>query len=412
MKVLRGDVFRFCFITVLVVITIFCRQGFSEEGHEGQGHEESHGHGEYKIYQLKDKEVKVEITSRFGGPRFVVSQVGKDLTEHYSLHASVSRLANISFPLSFSLQNGQFVSDESLPEPHSFSVDFTLSRGVDEEKFMYSQIEQRLTIPQAMQSKLGIESKEAIQATIAETLHANGRVIAPHNRIAHVFPRFPGVVKAGYKHTGDRVKKGDTLAEIESNLNFTKFSLTSPIDGQIIEGHLVAGEFVPQNREVFTIVNLEKVWIDFLLPPGQVAKVTKDASIEVSLPEDNRKITTTIDLLFPVADPSSQLLTARAVVDNSKAHLHPGHIVQGIITVSTTEVPVAVETSAVQRMFGGQVVFVTDGVNFEPTVIKTGSRSGELFEVTEGLPSGTRYATGNTFLLKAEIQKELAHHAH
>ena len=44
-----------------------------------------------------------------------------------------------------------------------------------------------------------------------------GKVAANEEALAHVVPRFPGIVKAVKKRLGDSVERGEVLAQIESN---------------------------------------------------------------------------------------------------------------------------------------------------------------------------------------------------
>src|SRR5437762_11680546 len=54
-------------------------------------------------------------------------------------------------------------------------------------------------------------------AVIRQTIRLNGKINANEDRMAHVSPRFPGIVKAVIKHLGDTIKNGEALAVIESN---------------------------------------------------------------------------------------------------------------------------------------------------------------------------------------------------
>jgi cobalt-zinc-cadmium efflux system membrane fusion protein len=55
-------------------------------------------------------------------------------------------------------------------------------------------------------------------------------------------------------------------------------------------------------------------------------------------------------------------------------------------------------------------VFVRTEKGFEARKIAVGRQDARLVEVTEGLTSGERIATTNTFVLKAELGKAEAEH--
>jgi membrane fusion protein, heavy metal efflux system len=93
-----------------------------------------------------------------------------------------------------------------------------------------------------------------------------GKISPVEHKVAHIIPRFSGIVREGRKHVGDAVKKGEVLAVIESNQSLQPFDIRSQVDGTVINGHLVIGEFVPENQWVFIVADLSEVWTDFFVP--------------------------------------------------------------------------------------------------------------------------------------------------
>jgi len=263
------------------------------------------------------------------------------------------------------------------------------------------------------QKEIGVRVLQTSYGELHQFLYVNGRVRIPHDKIAHIRPRFPAVVIQGFKHVGDKVKQDEVLATLQSNLNLEQFSLHAPFAGFIVEGHLVNGEFLEQGKEVFTIINAETVWVDFLVSPSDLHRLSAGAPVHIEPPEGGEPIKAEIDLVFPVADPETQLVTARAVVENKNDRLHPGHLVQGRVMGSEVKRALLVDRSAIQRIDGEHVVFKeTESERFEPTAVELGAGGAEGREIRSGLSEGDRYAAGNTFTLKAELLKGLAHHTH
>ncbi|MCA1852010.1 MAG: HlyD family secretion protein, partial [Beggiatoa sp.] len=75
-------------------------------------------------------------------------------------------------------------------------------------------------------------------------------------------------------------------------------------------------------------------------------------------------------------------------------------------------VPVAVAAEAIQSYRDWSVVFVQYGDLFEVRPLELGSRDRQWVEVVQGLSAGERYATRNSFVLKAELGKSGATHDH
>ena len=76
------------------------------------------------------------------------------------------------------------------------------------------------------------------------------------------------------------------------------------------------------------------------------------------------------------------------------------------------DVPLAVELDAIQRLDGSENVFVREGETFEPRKVLLGRRDDVHAEIISGLKVGEKYASGDTFILKAELGKSEAEHEH
>jgi cobalt-zinc-cadmium efflux system membrane fusion protein len=64
--------------------------------------------------------------------------------------------------------------------------------------------------------EFGIEVKEAGQGKLAVQLELPGEIVANPDRLAHIVPRVPGVVRQVMKNLGDFVVAGETLAVLDS----------------------------------------------------------------------------------------------------------------------------------------------------------------------------------------------------
>ncbi len=69
------------------------------------------------------------------------------------------------------------------------------------------------------------------------------------------------------------------------------------------------------------------------------------------------------------------------------------------------EVPVAVQTEALQTLGTQQVVFVRDGKNFVAHPVTLGRSDGDHVEIVQGLKAGARYAAHNSYIIKSEMSK-------
>jgi len=75
-------------------------------------------------------------------------------------------------------------------------------------------------------------------------------------------------------------------------------------------------------------------------------------------------------------------------------------------------VPLAVKTAAIQRFRDFEVVYAKVGDTYEVRMLEIGRRTPEWTEVLGGIEAGAEYVVGNSFLIKADIEKSGASHDH
>ena len=90
----------------------------------------------------------------------------------------------------------------------------------------------------------------------------------------------------------------------------------------------------------------------------------------------------------------------------------PGTYVTAEVEVGQDRVPVRVPKAALQTVEGKRIVFVRTDEGFEKREVGLGRSDDDTFEITSGVKPGEKIAVANTFLLKAELGKSEADHAH
>lgn len=247
-------------------------------------------------------------------------------------------------------------------------------------------------------------------AVLSDTLVLNGIIRPNQERLVQVTPRSAGVVRQVQKRIGDRVRRDELLARIESNQSLTAYELKAPIDGTVIDRQVALGEYVSEQKPAFIVADLSSVWIDFAVHLKDLARVRVGDVLEIDASDGNPEITAKISYLSPIGLADTQSALARAVVPNNESRLRPGLFVRGTVTLTGRKVPIAVKLSALQTIGAKTVVFVREGEAMEARAVKLGEQDREFAEVLDGLQPGDMYATENSFVVKAEIGKGEADH--
>jgi cobalt-zinc-cadmium efflux system membrane fusion protein len=275
---------------------------------------------------------------------------------------------------------------------------------------------QHVTLTPEQLANANLKIEEAAPATIKTMVAVYGKVAANEEALARVAPRFPGIVKAVKKRLGDSVERGEVLAQIESNESLKTYDVTSEISGTVIQKDVTLGELVKDDKTIFTIANLETVWIDLNIFRRDFGSLAVGSPVEFHTGEGHvageRHIHATVNYISPFGSEGSQTMLARCVVPNPGGLLRPGLYVDGEVVTGQVAAAVTVRNGALQELEGKTVVFVAEGNAFETRAVRVGVRDSERSEITSGLRAGERYVAENSFVIKAELGKDEAEHEH
>lgn len=191
--------------------------------------------------------------------------------------------------------------------------------------------------------------------------------------------------------------------------DFRIYEIRTPMAGRIIARHITPGELVNSDREVYVIANLDKVWAEISVFSQDRPYVKQEQPVKLTT-NDGQIAQAKVVYLSPIVDEHTRTSKAIAEIDNSSGFWLPGTFVQAQLIAQEYAVPLRIPKEAIQNIDNENTVFVSipDGFAVRPITI---GRSDETHcEVLNGLNHGETVATKNTFLLKAELQKEEAEH--
>ena len=189
----------------------------------------------------------------------------------------------------------------------------------------------------------------------------------------------------------------NSLSFVEST---TRYEITTPISGTIIEKHITRGEKVGEDVNVFTIVDLNTVWVNLKVPARDISLIYPGMSVVVES-HDSLKTEGEVSMISPIVDADTRAATARVVVDNHQGQWMPGAFVTGSIRVSDKNLPLVIPRNAVQNFEGKNIVFLADDHGFRQVPVVSGRHDRENVEILSGLQVGQQIVTQGAFELKA-----------
>jgi cobalt-zinc-cadmium efflux system membrane fusion protein len=330
----------------------------------------------------------------------------------------------------------------------------------------------------------GIETATAGPGKLQIHDTLSGEIAFNSDRLAHIVPRVPGVVREVHRNLGDTVRTGDVLAVLESRdladakavylaaaaglalaqanftreerlqqekitaekdfleskqvlaeaqialrsaeqklhalslteadvqalpshseTSYTRYEITAPIDGTVVEKHIVLGEvFKDDSNPCFVIADLTSVWVDLKvhqqdlshIRPGQAAVINGG---------DDLQTEGTIAFVSNIVSETSRMAFARMTIPNPEGRWRPGLFVTGRIVIDEVSAPVLILRDALVRLDGQTCVFRQTDRGFVPQPVMVGRSNDSSVEITAGLEAGQEYVRRGAYALKSELNK-------
>lgn len=308
--------------------------------------------------------------------------------------------------------DGSLLAKSVVGEPHSFDVEVLAKVEGKSLRWAYDSYEGRTTIGAKIAEDSGIRVAPVQAGTIADEHEVQGLLTPVEGRVAQVAARFPGPVRGLDAEIGDRVRAGQRLATIESNLSLSSYAVTAPIAGTVLARSASVGGVAAEGAPLYEIADLSTLWVDLHVFGADATHIGAGAPVVVTRLADGATARSTIARVLPGTATASQSTIARAVIDNGDGAWRPGSAVRARITVALAEVALAVPLAALQELDGLAVVFVREGERYRARAVATGRRDASRTEVLSGIEAGDEVVVEQSFVVKADIEKAGAGHDH
>jgi cobalt-zinc-cadmium efflux system membrane fusion protein len=189
------------------------------------------------------------------------------------------------------------------------------------------------------------------------------------------------------------------------------YGLRSAVSGTVVERNASPGLIVGSSTNVFTVADLQHVWITVDVYEADLTRVHRGAAVAVAptaLPGET--LQGRVSFAGGVVDSASRTIKVRVTVENESRRLRPGMFAQVRIAAPAgapvTE-SVALPEVAVQEVNGKQVVFVrtAPGRFVARPVTVGGAAPDNALLITRGVRAGDQVVTQGAFQLKSELLK-------
>jgi multidrug efflux pump subunit AcrA (membrane-fusion protein) len=191
------------------------------------------------------------------------------------------------------------------------------------------------------------------------------------------------------------VAKAD-LEQAKLTLNWC--SITSPIDGVVVQLLARQGQFFDRAVVLATVMNLDEVFVQIRIPSAQFAKISIGTEIKIELASlPGKTFAGQVTRISGQADLATGNVIVFALVENPDHLLRPGLSCQ--VHVSLPEVPSAltIPIAAVADNSGTPVVTVIRDSKAYETEVTLGVETSDQVQILSGLKAGDQVTTAGGY---------------
>jgi RND family efflux transporter MFP subunit len=203
------------------------------------------------------------------------------------------------------------------------------------------------------------------------------------------------VTEAAYQAAIESVRSlKATLRQRRAAVDLAKKKLAdavikAPIAGSISDRLVQQGEYIRENTQVVTIVQMNPLKLKTAVQEKFASVMRPGLGVQFrveSFPND--LFPGRVAYVSPAVDQATRTFTVEILVDNSDRRLKPGFFAKGNIMIRTDEEVLAVPDKAIVTLAGESSVFVVKGNKVSKIIVNLGTRVGNDLEIiSSGNPS-------------------------
>ncbi len=193
----------------------------------------------------------------------------------------------------------------------------------------------------------------------------------------------------------------------EANAKLRKTNIIAPFSGVAGLREISLGSYVNPGTEIVRLVNLSILKIEFSVPEKYTSTLRSGQTIRVNNSSADEEYEGKIYAIEPKIDLETRTITARARIQNPNGRLKPGAFVTINILLDTYENALQIPSIALIQELEGKKVFVYQNGKAQAKQVKTGLRTEDKIQITEGLSLGDTVITTNLLNIRPNMDIEL-----
>lgn len=189
--------------------------------------------------------------------------------------------------------------------------------------------------------------------------------------------------------------------------------IIAPQDGVLVEMDVVAGEVVQPDKTLFTLANLQRLWLTLHVKQEDSERLSLGQKVKFKADGGKREVEGRLSFISPAVDEQTRTIKVRAVLGNQGQMLKANSFGSGLIVLREEPKGVTVPLDALQSDGDCQIVFVRDrdflkdGSHkvFHARQVRVGARNETYVELLAGVLPGEVVASKGSAAFRAELLK-------
>jgi membrane fusion protein (multidrug efflux system) len=183
------------------------------------------------------------------------------------------------------------------------------------------------------------------------------------------------------------------LAQTEADIKLLdiqidKTKVRAPFSGRLGLRQISTGAYVTPATEIVTLQQTDPIKLEFDVPESFSRKVTIGQRLQFTVEGIDRSFEAKVYATAPGVTAATRSLTIRARCANPGNILRPGNFAKVQLFGQGKRSFIAIPTDAVLPVLDGQQVLLIKSGKVEPRKVRTGERTDQTVEITDGLAVG------------------------
>lgn len=184
------------------------------------------------------------------------------------------------------------------------------------------------------------------------------------------------------------------------------FILTAPFSGTVIEKDAVLGELAKPDSSLFTVADLDTVWIEADISEKDLGKMSLGVPAMVTVSAfPNEVFQGKVSYISSMFDRQTRTVKARIELPNPDKKLRIGMFASAKIDLASAREALILPQEAIVLVDGKSTVYLQTDDGFAARAVSTGEQLNNGVIVTDGLEAGDQVVTAGAYTLKSRQLK-------